>query len=254
MKRQDISSLQKNRGIYLKVGFILSLGFAVMALNFTTYSYEQEAMKTTVLDQVDDIEVVRTVHEQPRKLPPPAFEPTDNFEPEDIPEFTEKPVPLKIDRNLLSEPVKVNSEPTSPPPLPEPPFPLPKAEEPEVPPLFKVVEEMPRFPGCEDLPQAERKACADKKMLQFIYQHINYPAIARENDVEGMVVVRFVVEKDGSISNTEIVRDIGAQCGREAQRVVELMNEQGIRWRPGMQRGRAVRVQFNLPVKFELRR
>ena len=67
-----------------------------------------------------------------------------------------------------------------------------------------------------------------------------------------MVVVRFVVEKDGSITDAQVVRDIGAGCGDEAMRVVSMMNGMGEKWTPGKQRGRPVRVQFNLPVKFQL--
>ncbi|MCI4649500.1 MAG: energy transducer TonB [Phaeodactylibacter sp.] len=89
-------------------------------------------------------------------------------------------------------------------------------------------------------------------MLEFIYKNIKYPAIARENGVEGTAVVQFVVETDGSITDANVVRDPGAQTGAEALRVVNLMKEQGIQWIPGKQRGRAVRVQFNLPVRFRL--
>ena len=136
----------------------------------------------------------------------------------------------------------------APPPPPPPPPPAPEVEE-----IFKVVEQMPRFPGCEDIAnEAERKQCAQKKLLEFIYENIKYPAIARENGVEGMVVVSFVVEGDGSISAPEVMRDIGAGCGDEALRVVKLMNELNKKWIPGRQRGRPVRVQFNLPVKFQL--
>lgn len=121
--------------------------------------------------------------------------------------------------------------------------------------IFKVVEEMPRFPApeCENLStMQEKKQCADRKMLEFIYKNIKYPAIARENGVEGTVVIQFVVDTDGSINDAKVVRDIGAQCGQEALRVVNLMNEEGLSWVPGRQRGRAVKVQFNLPVKFRL--
>lgn len=113
---------------------------------------------------------------------------------------------------------------------------------------------MPRFPGCENEAgdNNAKKACADKKMLEFIYKNIKYPAIARENGVEGTCVIRFVVEKDGSIKDPQIVRDIGAGCGDESLRVVQLMNTMGEKWTPGKQRGRSVRVQFNLPVKFKL--
>jgi len=97
-----------------------------------------------------------------------------------------------------------------------------------------------------------KKACADKAMLQFIYQHIQYPAIARENGIEGTVVVRFVVEKDGSIQQATVIRDIGGGCGAEGLRVVNLMNVKQKLWTPGKQRNKAVRVQFNLPIKYQL--
>lgn len=122
--------------------------------------------------------------------------------------------------------------------------------------VFKVVEDMPRFPGldCEDIAgdSKAKKACADKAMLQFIYKQITYPAIARKNGVEGTVVIQFVIEKDGFISNVKIVRDIGSECGQEALRVVKAMNDLPKRWISGKQRGKPVRVQFNLPIKFRL--
>jgi protein TonB len=113
---------------------------------------------------------------------------------------------------------------------------------------------MPRFPGCENAggTQEELKACADKKMLEYIYKNIKYPTIARENGVEGMTVISFVVEKDGSITDAKVVRDIGAGCGEEALRVVDKMNSLPQKWTPGKQRNESVRVQFNLPVRFRL--
>ena len=150
--------------------------------------------------------------------------------------------------------------PPPPPPIVKtalaPPPPPPVIEEPDldVDIIFKVVEQAPRFPGCEAIAgdNKAKKACADKAMLQFIYKHIQYPAIARENGIEGTVVVRFVVEKDGSIQQATVVRDIGGGCGAEGLRVVNLMNAQQKFWMPGMQRGKAVRVQFNLPITYRL--
>ncbi|MBL0111112.1 MAG: energy transducer TonB [Saprospiraceae bacterium] len=98
----------------------------------------------------------------------------------------------------------------------------------------------------------EKKKCADEKMLQYLYKNIKYPNIAKENGVQGRCVVTFVVEKDGRITDAKVVRDIGGGCGEEALRVVNSMNEMGERWKPGKQRGNAVRVQFNLPVTFKL--
>lgn len=115
--------------------------------------------------------------------------------------------------------------------------------------IFKVVESMPRFPGCEEEESEEvRKECAMKEMLKFIYSNIEYPAIAEENGVEGTVVIRFIVGRDGEILKPEIVRDIGANCGLAALEVVKKMPN----WIPGIQKGEAVKVQFNLPVKFKL--
>lgn len=120
-------------------------------------------------------------------------------------------------------------------------------------PVFKVVEEMPIFPGCEQhTVLQERRSCAQMELLKFVYKNVKYPPEARANKVEGTAVITFVVETDGSVSSSRIVRGLDMGCGEEALRVVNLMNEQGIRWQPGLQRGEPVRVQFNLPIKFKL--
>ncbi|MEM9261833.1 MAG: energy transducer TonB [Bacteroidota bacterium] len=113
-------------------------------------------------------------------------------------------------------------------------------------------EQMPLFPGCggeKDYP--ERKQCSDKKLLEFIYGNLQYPTHLRQNTVVGMVVISFIVEKDGSISSPKVVRDIIGGLGEEARRVVQLMIDQDIRWTPGTLRGEPVRVRFNLPVKIK---
>lgn len=121
--------------------------------------------------------------------------------------------------------------------------------------IYKVVEEMPRFPGCEALDTSlqVKSQCAQQRLLAFIYQNIVYPIEARREGNEGTVVVSFVVEKDGFISNPRIVRDIGGGCGEEALRIISAMNQSGVRWTPGKKDGKPVRVQFNLPVKFKLK-
>jgi len=118
--------------------------------------------------------------------------------------------------------------------------------------MINIREEMPLFPGCEEELKAERKKCADQKMLQFIYGNIKYPAIARENGVEGTVVIRFYIDKDGAVKEPAILKDIGGGTGAEALRVVNMMNKMEKKWTPGKQRGKAVKVYYNLPVKFRL--
>ncbi len=117
-------------------------------------------------------------------------------------------------------------------------------------PIFKVVEEMPRFPGCEDMKGTvnEKEECAKQKMLEFVYSNLKYPSKARDAGVEGMCVVQFVIEKDGAVTEAKIVRDIGADCGVETKKVI---NNFPI-WIPGKQKGKTVRVMYTLPVKFKL--
>ena len=115
--------------------------------------------------------------------------------------------------------------------------------------VFKVVEQMPRFPGCEELTdESSRKNCAKKRMLEFIYKNIRYPESARKTGIEGTVVIRFIIDKEGAIRNATIIREIGGGCGEAALKTVEMMPN----WIPGKQRGKAVNVYFNLPVKFKL--
>jgi len=118
---------------------------------------------------------------------------------------------------------------------------------------FKVVEQMPMFPGCEEIADIkERKPCADRKMLEFIYKSLMYPPIARENGIEGMVVVGFVVEKDGTLDNIQMTKNIGGLTEYDAFRVVNLMNTTEPKWAPGLQNDKPVKVHFNLPIKFRL--
>ena len=92
-----------------------------------------------------------------------------------------------------------------------------------------------------------------EKAICLGIQNLKYPTIARENGVQGNAVVGFVVERDGTVQGVTLRRDPGAGTGAEAMRVVNLMNTSGIKWTPGKQRGKPVRVQYNLPVRFRLR-
>jgi TonB family protein len=120
--------------------------------------------------------------------------------------------------------------------------------------VYTVAEEQPRFPGCEalDTTLVVKQQCAQQQLLAFVYNNLSYPAEAIRNDNEGTVVVSFVVEKDGTISDPEILRNVAGGCGEEALRVVQLMNPSGIRWTPGKSGGMAVRTKFNLPIRFRL--
>ena len=239
--KYPMANVFANRGTYLNMGAVLSLLLILFAFNWTEYD-EQVHIPEGALELPDDLEIEPPRTAEPPPPPPPPPPPVIEEVPEE--EIEEEEEPEFVDQSIEEEEEVVQEKPEPAPPPPPPPPPPPKVEE-----IFKVVEDMPTFPGCEDVSnKAERKQCADKKMLEFIYKNIKYPAIARENGVEGMVVIQFVVEKDGSISQPKIARDIGAQCGDEAMRIVKQMPK----WNPGKQRGRAVKVQFNLPVRFKL--
>ena len=117
--------------------------------------------------------------------------------------------------------------------------------------VYTVVQEMPRFPGCEDLDISvdEKKKCAEKKMLEFIYKNIKYPAIAEDDGVEGMIVLNFIVDKEGNVTNLKLLRG-GGELGKEYLRITETMP----RWVPGKQHGKPVNDQFNLPILITLER
>lgn len=131
-------------------------------------------------------------------------------------------------------------------------MPPPKMSDEDI--AYKVVEVMPRFPGCEHpaMSVAEKKTCADKKLLAFVRANLVYPKAAQQACVEGVCVVQFTVEKDGHLSNIQLIRDIGYDCGAAAMQVVHSMREKIGQFVPGYHQGKAMRVFINLPVRFEL--
>lgn len=102
---------------------------------------------------------------------------------------------------------------------------------------FDVVEDMPAFPG------------GMEAMIQFISNNIQYPADAQKQKVDGRVLVNFVVEKDGSITEVKVIKPAFPSLDAEAVRVVKAMPK----WKPGYQKGQAVRVQFTMPINFSLK-
>ena len=121
--------------------------------------------------------------------------------------------------------------PPPPPPLPQPPVKLAETDE-----VFVVVEEMPEYPGGVDA------------MMRFLGETIRYPFEAMTNGIQGRVICNFVIEKDGSVSDVQIVRGIDPHLDDEAIRVIEAMPK----WKPGMQKEEIVRTRFTLPIVFRL--
>ena len=241
-----------NTGVFWKFGLVSVLAVAVLAFNWTQIE-ERIEIPEGALEMEFDVEMEAPPQTADPPPPPPPPPPVIEEVPDDVVlmeedvTFTDQSV--SADLAVTEAPVAETKKAAPAPPPPPPPPPALEVKE-----IFKVVEEMPRFPGCEDLPTMdEKKACSQQKMLEFIYANIRYPAIARDNNISGTAVVRFVVTETGKIEGGEILRDIGGDCGQEALRVVNLMNDLPERWTPGKQRGRKVPVYFNLPVKFILK-
>ena len=115
--------------------------------------------------------------------------------------------------------------------------PPPPAPKPEVATkVFDVIEEIPSFPG------------GNAALMSYLSSNTKYPVVAQENGVQGRVIVSFVVERDGSISDVKVARSVDPSLDREAQRVVKSMPK----WKPGKQNGSAVRVKYTVPVVFRL--
>ena len=102
--------------------------------------------------------------------------------------------------------------------------------------VFGIVEDMPCFRG------------GDVKLMEYLKKNLNYPQEAIDAGVEGKVFVEFCIEKDGTVCDAKVLRGIGYGCDEEALRVVGLMPK----WKPGKQRGRAIRVRYTLPINFKL--
>lgn len=224
-KKTPRADLENRRGLFLEIGLAVILAAALVAFNIKSYDKEVKEVSTRTADVEIDADIIQTSEDTPP--PPPPEEPevvatelnvVEN-DAEDIHEVGIINAESKADEALEFTRVEVKEE-------------VEDVEE-EV---FLVVEEDPEFPGGLDA------------LSKFIADNIKYPQLAKENNITGKVFVSFVVEKDGRVGQVKILRDIGGGCGNEAVRVVKMMPK----WKPGKQRGKAVRTQFNLPVNFDL--
>lgn len=225
LKKNPKADLENRRGLYLEIGLVVILVAALVAFNVKSYDREEkEQIERVATDEQEEIIIQTQQEELPPPPPPEQPEVTTEFEVvEDEAEIkNELVVNAEVTddtKNIEITPVKIEEE-----------------EEEEDVQIFTVVENDPEFPG------------GMEALYKYLRDNIKYPQLARDNNITGKVYVTFVVERDGSIANPRVLKDIGGGCGAEAIRVVKSMPK----WSPGKQRGKAVRVQFNLPVSFNL--
>src|SRR5690554_3923448 len=119
--------------------------------------------------------------------------------------------------------------------------------------IYTVVEKMPVYPGCETYESdKKRNDCTNDKMIQFILEHTKYPKEAKDNNVKKTVYMRFIVDESGGVGNIEVVRGVTGGYGNlldeEGKRVVAQLP----RMQAGEQRDEKVKVQYTMPIRFNL--
>lgn len=224
VKKSPKANLEGHRGTYILMGLVLGVSILFFAFEWST---ETRKLDETVLVQdvlaEEEIEITR------REAPPPPPPPPPEPETPEIIEVVEEKVETRMEIKSEDDQTQRQTEVYIPPPPPKP-----KEEVTEE--IFVVVEEQPEFPG------------GQAAMMKFLSDNIRYPVIAQENAIQGRVICNFVVERDGSITDVQVVRGVDPSLDREALRVIQQMP----RWKPGKQRGAPVRVRFTLPVVFRL--
>ena len=225
IKKSPKADLEGKKTTNLFIGAIM-----VLAVLFVGFEWSERDKKVVtdsgIVDPVFEEEIIPiTEQEQPQQAPPPPQAPPAeevlNIIENDS-QVEESTIQVSDDTQAAVEvkytPVEVEEE---------------EVDEQQI---FQVVEENPEFPG------------GMKECMKFLNNNIKYPQISQENGVQGRVIIQFVVNADGSIVDPVVVRGVDPYLDKEALRVIKLMPK----WKPGKQRGKAVRVRYTQPVLFRL--
>lgn len=225
IKKSPKADLEGKKTTGLLIGLVL-----ILAAMFVAFEWTKRDVVITVDSGIVDVPfeeemVPITEQEEPKQAPPPPEAPKV----EEVLQIAEN------DADVEESTIQSNEdkgEAIDIKYVPE----VVEEEEVEEQQIFQVVEEMPEFPG------------GMAECLKFLAKNIKYPTIAQENGVQGRVIVQFVVNQDGSIVDPVVVRSVDPYLDKEALRVIQMMPK----WKPGKQRGKAVRVKYTVPVTFKL--
>lgn len=219
-KKYKKADLEGKKTYFFEVGLIIALLVVFAAFEYKSYDKQTIDLQQRAVDDTPEEIIPITEHKPPPPPPPPPKQVTQiKIVEDDVEVEDEIEIDVEADDETVVEYVPVEEEEE-----------IVEAE------IFTVVESMPEFPG------------GTGELYKYLGNSIKYPPLAKESGIQGRVFVNFVVEPDGSISNVKVLRGIGGGCDEEAVRVVENMPS----WKPGKQRGKAVRVSYNLPIKFTL--
>ena len=222
-KKSPKANLENKKLMFTQIGMIIAL--LVTWLAFEHKSYDKREIDPSLLRQTEVVEeemVEITKQEEPKPQPVEVPKQTTQLE--------------IVQDDVETEDININADVQQDEVIED--YVAPEVVEAEVvdQEILQIVEEMPSYPGGE------------RALLEYVAKNIKYPQIARETGIQGRVFVGFVVEPDGSVSNVKILRGIGGGCDEEAMRVIKSLPK----WKPGKQRGKAVRVSYQIPVVFKL--
>ena len=220
-KKSPKANLENKKLTFILIGLIISLAVAWTVFEIKSYDKREIADIGRTAEVVEEEMVEITKQEQ-------------KPQPVEVPKQTTQIQVVEDDVEV--EDVEINAEVDQNEVIEEYVAPEVEEEEIEEAEIFTVVEEMPEFPG------------GMAKLAEYLAKNIKYPQLARESGIQGRVFINFVVENDGSVTNVKVMRSLGGGCDEEAVRVVKSMPK----WKPGKQRGKPVRVSYNLPVNFKL--
>lgn len=222
-KKTKKADLEPKRAVFIQIGLIISLAAALVAFEWKTYDVRQIDTTARTAEKVEEDLVEITQQNKPP--PPPAAPPTTT-----LINIVQDDVEVDDDFMIDAEATQLTEIPKYVPPAVVEEEDVAEAE------IFTVVESPPTFPG------------GDEARIRYLTDNIKYPQMARESSIQGTVYVTFVVERTGSVTDVRVLRGIGGGCDEEAIRVIKGMPK----WTPGKQRGKPVRVQFTMPIKFTL--
>ena len=227
IKKSPKADLERGKTLSILMGFVVGLAVLFVGFEWSDSGVQVATESDQVADIIaeEEVEITRPENTPPPPPPPPAPVVTE------VLNVVEDDVELEQQDILSSEDSQdaVQQETFIAPAVVE-------EEEESSQTIFTVVEEMPDFPGG----QAE--------LLKFIAKSIKYPVIAQENGIQGRVICAFVVNKDGSVVDAEVLRGVDPSLDKEALRVIGTMPK----WKPGKQRGKPVRVKYTVPITFRL--
>ena len=226
IKKTPKADLENKKSTWLLVGYVIVLAFMFIAFEWTKRDIKIDTSQA-ITDLVFEEEII-PITEQPEQAAPPP--------PPAAPPIAETLTIVEDDADVEETTIATSEETNQAVEIKYVPVAV-EEEEPEEQTIFEVVEQMPEFPNG-----------GMAGLMQYLSKNIKYPTIAQENGTQGRATVQFVVNRDGSIVDAKVLRGVDPYLDKEAIRVISSMPK----WKPGMQRGKAVRVKYTVPVMFRL--